>query len=177
MRNRRRPTRGKVTWSSMLPEGRLTLRGPLRQFLLVFRRLLAGNIFFFFDLSGLRFQFGFRGLDFLFARLRVDHQLENLVFIRPNFLLGELDFVQQRFVLLVRLHIKRLVAIFRNFSSQVVDRALILSLVGVVGFDRRTGLFELSLGSSQFFFDYGYALGKFGDFRLQPLDFAVGALE
>src|SRR5580700_7719695 len=84
---------------------------PIGEKLFVFGGALAGFLFFFFDLGGFGFQLGLRGLDFLVARIGVDHHLENFVFVGGDFLFGELDLVQQRLVLVVGFYVKGLVAI------------------------------------------------------------------
>ena len=85
--------------------------------------------------------------------------------------------MQQRLVLLVGLHVERLIAIFGNLPTQISDRGFILPPRSFVGFDRRARLFKACFGASQFFFDYGDALGEFGDFQLQALDFPVSTLQ
>jgi hypothetical protein len=69
--------------------------------LLVFGGALPGVFFFFFDLGGFGFELGLCGFDFFVAGVGVDHQLENLVFVGGDLFLGELNFVEQRFVLVV----------------------------------------------------------------------------
>ena len=71
----------------------ITLRAPLSELLLVFRCALAGFNLLFFDLGGLRFQLRLGGLHFLVARVRIHHQLKNLVLGRGDFFLRKLDFV------------------------------------------------------------------------------------
>ena len=106
---------------------------------------LAGFFFFFFDLGGFGFEFDLRGFDFFVARVSVDHQLENLVFVRGDFLFGELDLVQQGLVLVVGLYVERLVAILGNLSAEIVDGGVVLAAGGFVGFDRGLSFFQLSL--------------------------------
>ena len=76
---------------------------PFRQQFLVFHGALAGLLFFSFDFGGFRFEFGLGGLDVLFAQLGVDHQVEDFVLVGANFLLGELDLLHERLVLVIRL--------------------------------------------------------------------------
>ena len=74
---------------------------PFRQLLLVFGGALARCGFFAFDLRHLRFQLRFRRLNVPFPDFRVDHQLQNFVFVSADILLGKLNFVHQRLILIV----------------------------------------------------------------------------
>ena len=60
---------------------------------------------FFLDLGSLRLQLDFRRFDLFLASLGVKHQFENLVLVAADFLLGELDLVEQSFVLLVGFYV------------------------------------------------------------------------
>src|SRR5581483_4536122 len=123
---------------------------PFRQKLLVFGGALTGLLFLFLDLCRLFFQLGLRDLDFLVASVRVDHQLQNLVLVRGDFFLSELDLVQQRFVLLVGFYIQRLVAVLGNFAAQLSDVGLVFAAGSFVGLDGGLRLVQLGLGSGEF---------------------------
>src|SRR5947209_20224023 len=73
---------------------------PFGQQFLIFGSALAGLFFFLLDLGGFGLQFGLGGFHFLVAGVGVHHQFENLVFVDRNFFLGELDLMEQCFVLL-----------------------------------------------------------------------------
>src|ERR1700680_3432183 len=103
---------------------------PFREKLFVFGGTPAGFFFFFFDLGGFGLELNLRGLHFLVARVGIDHQLENLVFVGGNFLFGELDLVEQRLVLVVGFYVERLVAIFGNFAAHVGDGGFVLAAGG-----------------------------------------------
>ena len=109
--------------------GLVALGVPFRQQFFVFGGALAGSGLFFLDLRHLGFQFQFGGLHVLVAGVGVEHQLQNLVFVGLDVLLGELDFVQQRLVLFVGFYGKRLVAILGDFALQVLNGAFVLRLV------------------------------------------------
>ena len=155
----------------------VALGAPFSQKLFVLGGKLAGFLFFLFDLGGLGFQLGLRGLHFLVAGVGVDHQLENLVFVGGDFFFRELDLVQQRFVLIVGFDVERLVAVLGNFAAEIADGGVVLAAGGFVGFDGGLGLLQLSLCARQLLLDYGNALGEFGDFVLQAADFLVGLLQ
>ena len=84
---------------------------PLGELFLVFGRTLPGRHFFLFNLRSFGLGFQFRSLHVVFPGFGVDHELKNLVFSGTDFLLGELDFMHQRLVLLVGLHVEGLVAV------------------------------------------------------------------
>ena len=111
------------------------------------------------------------------ARLGGDHQLENFVFVCCDLLIGKLDLVQQRLVLLVGLHVERLVAVLGNLPAQIGDCSFMLPPCSFVGFYSGARLFKPSFRSRQFLFDESNALGELRDFSLQALDFAVGSLQ
>ena len=136
------------------------MRVPFGQQLFVFRGKLPGFFFFFLDFGSFGFELRLGGFDFFFAGVGVDHQLENLVFVGGDFFLGELNFVQQCFVLVVGFYVERLVAILGNFSAQVVDGGVELLAGGFVGFDRGLRLFEFGLGAGKLLLDDGDALGN-----------------
>src|ERR1700730_17171982 len=121
----------------------ITFRAPLRQKLFVFGGAPAGFFFFFFDLGGFGLELNLRGLHFLVARVGIDHQLENLVFVGGNFLFRELDFVEQRLVLVVGLDVQRLVAVFGNLTPQVGNGGFVLAAGGFVGLDRGLSVLQL----------------------------------
>ena len=156
--------------------GLVALGIPFRQQLFVFRGALAGGGFFFLDLRHLGFQFELGGFHVLVAGVGVEHQFQNLVFVGLDFLLGELDFVQQRFVLFVGFYGERLVAILGDFALQVLDGAFVLSPGGFVGLDGGFGLFQSGFGAGQLFFDGGHAFGQRGDFLIEAENFAVRLL-
>ncbi len=118
-----------------------------------------------------------RGLDFLVARVGVDHHLENLVFVGGNFFFGKLDLVEESLVLVVGLDVEGLIAVLGDFATEVVDCGVVLAAGGFVGLDGGLGLFELRFRACQFLLDDGDALGKFGDLVLQTADFLVGVLQ
>src|SRR5208283_2355171 len=155
----------------------IALGAPLGQQLFVLGGALAGFLFFLFDFGVFGFQFGLRGLDFLVARVGVDHQLENLVLVGGNFFFRELDLVQQRFVLVVGLDVEGLIAIFGDFAAEVGDRGFVLAAGGLVGLDGGLGLLHLRLRACQFLLDDGDALGKFRDLVLQTADLFVRVLQ
>src|SRR5438270_2758934 len=150
---------------------------PFREKLFVFGSALAGLFFFFFDLGSFGFEFGLRGFDFLVARVGIDHHLQNLVFVSGDLFFSELDFVQQRLVLIVCFNVERLVAILGNFSAEIVDGGIVLAAGGLVGLDGGLGFFQLSFGAGQFLLDDGDALGEFGNLVLQTSDFRIDALQ
>ena len=135
------------------------------------------SIFFFFDLGGFRLQFGLRGFHFLVARVRIHHQLQNLVFGGGNFFFRKLDLVQQRLVLVVGFYVERLVAVLGNLAAQVGDGSVVFAAGGFVGLDGGLSFFQLSFGVGQLVFDGGDALGEFGDFILQAADFLIRFLQ
>ncbi len=150
---------------------------PLGEQLFVFGGALAGVVFFFLDLSGFGLQFDLGGFDVLVARLGIDHQVENLVLVGADFLLGELDLVHQGLVLVVGFHGQRLVAELRNLALQVLDGGFVLLAGSFVGLGGGFGLFQLGLGRCQLVFDYGDALGQRSHLFLQAQDFLVGNLQ
>src|SRR3954471_11016796 len=113
---------------------------PLSQFFFVLRGAIVGDDLFFLDLGGFFFQLGFGSFHLLVARFRVHHQLKNLVLVRGNFLLGGLDLVQQWLIWLVGFNLERLVAIFRDFLTQVIDRALVFAPGRVISLYGSAGL-------------------------------------
>ena len=155
----------------------IALGAPLGKELFVLGGELAGFFFFFLDLGRLGLQLGLRGFDFFVAGVGVDHQLENLVFVGGDFFFGELDLVQQSFVLFVGLYVEGLVAILGNFAAEVGDGGVVLAAGGFVGFDGGLGFFELGFGPGQFLLDDGDAFGEFGNLVLQTADFLVGVLQ
>ena len=122
---------------------------PLGELLLIFGGDFARFFFFFFDLGRFGFQLGLGGFDVFFARVDVDHHLEDAVFVDADLLLGKLDLVQQRFVLFVGFYVERLVAILGDFALQVFDGGFELLAVGLVALGGGPHLFEVGFGSGQ----------------------------
>ena len=120
---------------------------PLGQLLFVLCRYAACIFFFLLDFGRLGLELGLGDFDVFFTRLGVDHQFEDLVLIDPDFLLSELNFVKKGLVLLVGFYVEGLVAVFRNFRSQVDDRRVELLPRGIVGFDRCAGFLDLCLSA------------------------------
>ena len=154
-----------------------TFGAPFGEKLFVLGSALAGFFFFFLNFGGFGFQFGLRSFDFFVARVGVDHQLENLVFVGGDLFFGELDFVQQSFVLFVGLYVEGLVAVLGNLAAEFGDGSVVLAAGGFVGLDGGLGFFELGFDAGQLLLDHGDALGKFGDLVLQTADFLVRILK
>src|SRR6185312_2809045 len=157
--------------------GLVALGIPFGQQLLVFRGFFTRGILFFFDFGGLGLEFQFRSLHIFFAGLGIDHQFQNFVLVAANFLLGKLDFLQKRAVLIIGLYGQRLVAIFGDFLLQVGDGRVVLAAGGFVSLDGFLALGQLGFCSGEFFFDNSDFFRQGGYFFLQPLDFLVGNLQ
>src|SRR5437879_9982312 len=112
-----------------------TLGVPLSELLFVLYSALARGHFLFFDFSGFFFQFQFSGFYIFFASFGADHQLQNLVFIGADVTLGELNLVQQRFILLVGFYFERMVETFVVVPMQILDGNFVLATGGFVCFD------------------------------------------
>ncbi|MGA9385096.1 MAG: hypothetical protein WBV63_08750 [Candidatus Sulfotelmatobacter sp.] len=155
----------------------IPLGAPLCELLLVLGSALAGVILLFFDLGGFGFQLRLGSLHFPLTHIRIYHQLKNLVLSRGDFLLGKLDFVQQRLVLLVGFYVERLVAVLGDLAAKVRNCGVVFAPGGFVGFYRALGLFQLSFGVCQLVLDGSDTVGEFGDFILQAPDFLVRFLQ
>jgi len=145
--------------------------------LFVFGGALAGLLFFFFDFGRFFLHFRLSCFYFLVAGIGVDHQLKDLVFVRSDFLFGELDFMQESFVLLIGLYVEGLVAILGDLSPQVADVGFVLAAGGLVGFDGSLCFLELGFGTCESLLDDGHALGEFGNLILQAANFPVDILQ
>lgn len=150
---------------------------PFRQQPFVFRGTLASLLLLFFDLGCLGFELYLSGFYFLLARVRIEHQFQNLVLCRRNFLLRELNFAQQRLILFIGLYVEGLIAIFGDFSAQVRNCGFVLTLGPFVRLDRGLCLFQLGFGSRQLLLNTRDPLGKLRNFILQALDFLVRLLQ
>ena len=155
----------------------IALGAPLGELLFVLRGPLAGFNLFFLNLGGFRLQFGLGGFHFFVARVRIHHQLKDLVFGGGDLFFRKLNLVQQRLVLFVGFYVERLVAVLGNLAAKVGDCSFVFAARGFVGFDGGLGFFQLGLGVGQLVFDGGDAFGKFGDFILQAADFLVRFLQ
>src|SRR5882762_6082376 len=150
---------------------------PFRQQLLVLSRLIVRKLLFFFNLSGFSLKFGLRGLHLRSPGVGIDHSFQNLIVVGLDFLLGEIDFVLEGFVLLVRFYGEHLIAILGDFQLYIEVGGVELLLGGFVSFDGGPGGFELSLGARQFRLDRGHAFGQRGYFFIQTQDFFVDVLQ
>src|SRR6266436_8806936 len=155
----------------------IALGAPLGKLLLIFGGAFPRVSLLFLDLGRFLFQLRLRGLHFLVARIRIQHQLKNLVFGGGDFLFRKLDLVQQRFVLFVGFYVEGLVAVLGNLAAQVGDRSIVLAAGGFIGLDRGLGLFQSSLGVGQLMFNGGDAFREFGNLLLQAADFLVRILQ
>src|SRR5437588_5870645 len=155
----------------------IAFAAPFSQQLFVFRGTLAGLLFFLLDFRGFGFQLGMGSLDFFFTGVGVEHQLKNLVFIACDFLLGELDFVQQSLVLFVGFDGERLVAVLGNLAAKVGDCGVVFAAGGFVCLCVGLGSIQLSLGAGQFQFNGSNAFGEFGNLVLEAADFLVRFLQ
>src|SRR5205807_5586287 len=98
---------------------------------------------FLFDLGGFFFELVLRGFHFLVAGVGIDHQFEDLVLVGRDFLFGELDLVQQGFVLLVGFYVERLVAVLGDFAAELGNVGVVLAAGGFIGLDGSVSLIEL----------------------------------
>jgi hypothetical protein len=164
-----------VRWNTFAQTA--AFRIPFRQQLLVLSRLVVRNLLFFFDLGHFRLQLRLRGFYLRSLGVGIDHGVENPVVVGLDFLLGEVDFVLEGFVLLVRFHGEHLIAILGDFALQIEVGSFELLLGGFVSFHGSLRGFKLSLGPRQFRLDRGHALGQRGDFFIQTQDFFVDILQ
>ena len=156
---------------------RVALGVPLGELLLIFGGDFSRVFFFFFDLSRFGFQLGLRRLDFFFARVDVDHHLQNAVLVQPDFRLGKLNLIHDGFVLFVGFYVEGLVAILGNLALQILDTGFELLAVGLVALGGVARLFQLRLRPSQFLLDHRHAFGQRGNLFLQFADFFVRSLQ
>ena len=150
---------------------------PLGELRLIFGGDATGIFLLFFDLGSFGLQLGFGGFHILVARLDVDHDLEDAIFVNADFLFGELDLMEERFVLIVGLDVEGLVAVLGDFALEILDGRFELLFIGFVGFGGGASLFQVGLGAGELLLDGCDTFGEFGDLLLQLADLLIRSLE